>query len=52
MTADEVHAFTASPWATDAAALRRWDDLAKTPGLDVPGLSHYRSRVERLVENR
>ena len=50
MTASEVTAFSTMPWATEAAALRRWDDLAKAQGLDVPGLSHYRSRVERLVE--
>jgi gamma-butyrobetaine dioxygenase len=52
MTADEVSAFTATPWAAEAAALRRWDDAAKTPGLDVPGLSQYRSRIVRLVEDR
>lgn len=52
MTADEVSAFTATPWAAEAAALRRWDDAAKTPGLNVPGLSQYRSRIVRLVEDR
>jgi predicted HD phosphohydrolase len=25
-------AFARQPWAADAAALRRWDDLAKVPG--------------------
>ena len=52
MTADEVRAFEQTPWARDAAALRRWDDAAKVPGLDVPGLPHYRSRIERLLEKR
>jgi phosphonate degradation associated HDIG domain protein len=52
MTAEEVRAFRASPWALQAAALRGWDDAAKTPGLAVPGLSHYRNRVAQLLENR
>lgn len=52
MTADEVSAFTATPWAAEAAALRRWDDAAKTPGLEVPGLSQHGSRIVRLVEDR
>jgi gamma-butyrobetaine dioxygenase len=52
MTTDEVRVFAETPWARDAGALRRWDDAAKVPGLDVPGLSHYRSRIEQLVERR
>lgn len=52
MTADEARVFRASPWALEAAVLRGWDDCAKAPGLAVPGLSHYRSRVERLLESR
>lgn len=52
MTADEVSAFTATPWAAEAATLRRWDDAAKTPGLNEPDLSQYRSRIVRLVEDR
>jgi phosphonate degradation associated HDIG domain protein len=52
MTADEVRQFANAPWAADAARLRRWDDAAKVPGLSVPALSHYRGRLERLVEVR
>lgn len=52
MTADEVKAFASAPWATEAAAVRRWDDLAKVPGLEVPGLSHYRNRIEWLLGRR
>ena len=37
MPADELAAFARHPWAADAANLRRWDDLAKTPG--APGLT-------------
>lgn len=40
--AEEVTAFEASPYAEDAVRLRRFDDVGKVPGLDVPGLEHYR----------
>lgn len=50
MSDDELREFGRTPWADDAAALRRWDDAAKVPGLGVPGLSHYRSRIDRLLE--
>ena len=33
--------FEALPFADDAVRLRRWDDLAKTPGLATPPLAHY-----------
>ena len=49
MSTDQVREFERTPWADDAAALRRWDDMAKVLGLTVPGLSHYRSRIERLL---
>ena len=52
MSADEVREFSRSPWCQDAVALRRWDDAAKTPGLKVPDLSYYRSRMERVAGNR
>ena len=50
MTGDEARAFAQTDWARDAVALRRWDDAAKVPGRDVPGLPHYRSRIEQLLE--
>lgn len=34
MTPEEVAAFEANPWHTDAVRLRRWDDQAKSP--DAP----------------
>ena len=49
MTPEEARAFEQVPWARDAVALRRWDDLAKVPGHDVPGLAHYRARVEAAL---
>lgn len=37
----ELAGFAESPFAREAVRLRRWDDRAKMPGLDVPGLRHY-----------
>lgn len=51
-TPEEVRVFEQTPWARDAAVLRRWDDAAKVPGKDVPGLQHYRTRIEQLLEWR
>ena len=34
-------AFIQQPYAEDAVALRRWDDLAKVPDLDTPDLDHF-----------
>jgi [1-hydroxy-2-(trimethylamino)ethyl]phosphonate dioxygenase len=42
MSPEDVTAFEALPSASVAVQLRRWDDEAKIPALDVPGLSHYR----------
>jgi phosphonate degradation associated HDIG domain protein len=41
MTAFEVAEFEATPFAMDAVQLRRWDDLAKTPGQATPPLAYY-----------
>jgi phosphonate degradation associated HDIG domain protein len=40
-SAQEAQAFLDRPHASEAVLLRRWDDLAKTPGLPTPPLSHY-----------
>jgi [1-hydroxy-2-(trimethylamino)ethyl]phosphonate dioxygenase len=42
-------AFESHPHRDAAVRLRRWDDTAKIPGLDVPGLEHYRSKVEAVA---
>jgi phosphonate degradation associated HDIG domain protein len=42
----EVKAFEQNPLFREAVRLRRWDDAAKIPGLKVPGLEHYRARLE------
>ena len=49
LAGDELARFAANPHRDDAVRLRRWDDLAKIPGLVVPGISHYRDRIERLA---
>ena len=49
MNDQELREFEATPWSEDAAVLRRWDDAAKVPGLEVPGIAHYRERIERLL---
>jgi phosphonate degradation associated HDIG domain protein len=46
MAADERAQFESNPFHTDAVRLRCWDDLAKVPGLTVPGVEHYRRRLE------
>jgi phosphonate degradation associated HDIG domain protein len=48
MNDEEVAAFEALPNASVAVQLRRWDDEAKIPELDVPGLAHYRSVLLQL----
>jgi phosphonate degradation associated HDIG domain protein len=45
-TAVEAHAFEQRPFAREAVQLRRWDDLAKVPGMKVPGLGQYRAMIE------
>lgn len=48
MSAAEAQAFAAAPYAMSAVALRRWDDLAKTPGRKTPTLGYYLALLERL----
>jgi phosphonate degradation associated HDIG domain protein len=49
MTEEEVREFEQNPHGEDAIRLRRWDDMAKISGLAVPGLPHYRARLEAAV---
>jgi phosphonate degradation associated HDIG domain protein len=48
-TPDEVRAFEARPYFSEAVRLRRYDDLAKQPELDVAGLETYRPLLQRLA---
>ena len=45
-TPSEVTEFEQLPFAREAVRLRRWDDLAKIPELEVPGLEHYRAMID------
>jgi phosphonate degradation associated HDIG domain protein len=47
-TPDEVRRFEEEQFWESAVAVRRWDDLAKVPGLEVPGLDHYRACLESV----
>jgi [1-hydroxy-2-(trimethylamino)ethyl]phosphonate dioxygenase len=49
MSALEVADFEANEFADDAVRLRRWDDLAKDKGLEVPGLDHYREVLASVM---
>lgn len=48
-TLAEVAGFEREPWFRSAVAVRRWDDSAKTPGLQVPGLEHYRRHLHAVL---
>jgi predicted HD phosphohydrolase len=48
----EARALERNPFLKQAVLLRRWDDNAKIPGLDVPPLDHYLGVVESLLLNR
>ena len=45
----EAKRFLERPFARDAVALRRWDDLAKVPGKPTPGLPHYAALLSELT---
>jgi len=50
-TDEEATAFAAGPYAKNAAALRRWDDLAKDPEAVTPDLAHFRAHAEKAFTN-
>jgi gamma-butyrobetaine dioxygenase len=49
MSDAEAREFGRSPHAADAIAVRRWDDQAKDPSADVPGLDYYRPLLASLL---
>ena len=49
MNSEERANFKSNPAFHDAVRLRHWDDTAKVPELKVPGLEHYRDRLEAAV---
>lgn len=48
-TPEEVAEFEGNPHFRQALRLRHWDDEAKIVGLVVPGLAHYRARIEAAL---
>jgi phosphonate degradation associated HDIG domain protein len=45
----EAEQFACLSHSRCAVQLRRWDDHAKVPGLNVPPLDHYRARLDAAV---
>jgi phosphonate degradation associated HDIG domain protein len=52
MRPEERARFEANPYHRDALRLRHWDDMAKVPGLAVPGLEHHRHRLEDAARGK
>ena len=50
MSDEEREAFEQILYFEDALMLRRWDDLAKVKGLDIPGLDTYRDIVQQCLK--
>jgi gamma-butyrobetaine dioxygenase len=51
MQGAELEEFTASPYATGAVRVRRWDDQAKDPHAGAPEFSHFRALLSGLLRN-
>ncbi len=49
MGADEIAAFEAEPHHLDAVRVRRWDEAAKTAGLEVPPLERHLPELRLLA---
>jgi phosphonate degradation associated HDIG domain protein len=49
MTPGERDAFEALPFAQQAVALRRWDDLSKEPGRVTPTLGYYLTLLREVA---
>ena len=50
MDADEIVAFERHPDHQEAAALRRWDDLAKVPDAPTPPLEHFHRHITAVFQ--
>lgn len=48
MNQQELEAFRGHPQWQDALSLRRWDDIAKVPGLKTPDVEHFLAYLESL----
>lgn len=51
MTPEELLAFEQNPYYVDALRLRRWDDIAKEPGKEVPSLENYLPLLKACLTN-
>jgi gamma-butyrobetaine dioxygenase len=49
MTGGEARAFESQPYAADAVAVRRWDDLAKDPAVTAPAFGTFRPLLTSLL---
>lgn len=49
MDADEMAAFLAHPWHQPALDLRRYDELGKVVGVDMPTFASYESMIRVLM---
>jgi predicted HD phosphohydrolase len=45
----QVKAFEDLPYASESTRLRRYDDLAKVPGLLTPSLSHFEKMMKEIA---
>jgi phosphonate degradation associated HDIG domain protein len=52
LTPDEVAAFESNPFHSSAVRVRRWDDAAKVPGWNVPGLEQYEAKLRRILQEQ
>lgn len=52
MSREEQHQFEQHPFYREAVELRRWDDAAKVPGWQVPGLEAYRETLTQALAAR
>lgn len=50
MTREAAESFLDRPFARDAVALRRWDDLAKDPDRRTPTLEHFMAILQDCTE--
>jgi len=49
LTLEEIQRFEANPLHQGAVRLRRWDDRAKIPMLEVPAPQHYVAKLQRVL---
>lgn len=49
MSQSEIDDFRDEPFAFEAVQLRRWDDLAKDPNLEIPAIEDFMPLLEQLI---